>query len=286
MTEPERGDDLQFDRVERDEVVPAETTCGICGDRIDAEYYESGGGIVCPGCRAARIAERERGSRWGRMARALALGTLAAAVGSALWYGISALTGYEFGLIAIVIGLMVGGAVRLGSRGRGGWAYQTLAMFLTYVSIVSTYAPALFEALGDAAAESATEVEAVEGSDPTSSVATLGAAPLDTGAPPAPAAIETAVSIPGEPAPAESGGALVPGLLGLILGVALLALILLAAPFLAGFENFMGWIILAIGLYQAWNINRKQVEVFAGPFRIAGDGTIPATEPATPSTTP
>lgn len=286
MTEPERGDDLQFDRVERDDAVAAETTCGICGERIDGEYYESGGGVVCPGCRAARTAERERGSRWGRMGRAIALGSLAAAVGSALWYGISALTGYEFGLIAIVIGLMVGGAVRLGSRGRGGWAYQALAMFLTYVSIVSTYAPALFAALGDAAAESAQKVEAPEGNDPTSTVGALGAVPLEASASPAPAAIETATSTPGEPATADSGSALVPGLFGLILGVALLALILLAAPFLAGFENFMGWIILAIGLYQAWNINRKQVEVFAGPFRIAGDGTIPATEPATPSTTP
>ena len=43
-----------------------------------------------------------------------------------------------------------------------------------------------------------------------------------------------------------------------------------AAPFLAGFQNFMGWIILAIGLYEAWKLNKKQELVFAGPFAVGG----------------
>lgn len=276
MSEPGPGGELQFERADKGDAAAAQIACGVCDEGIESEYYESGGGIVCPGCRAARIAERERGSRWGRMARAMALGTLAAAVGSALWYGISALTGYEFGLIAIVIGLMVGGAVRLGSRDRGGWAYQTLAMFLTYVSIVSTYAPALFEALGDAAAESEQDVGIVEESGPASTDVAVEAAPPEAATPPAPAAIGAAASIPAESAPTDSENALVPGPFGLIFGMALLALILLAAPFLAGFENFMGWIILGIGLYEAWKINRREAEVFEGPFRVgvvAGEAT-------------
>ncbi len=44
--------------------------------------------------------------------------------------GIAALTGYEFGLIAVLVGLAVGIAVRKGSSGRGGWRYQVLAMFV------------------------------------------------------------------------------------------------------------------------------------------------------------
>jgi hypothetical protein len=63
----------------------------------------------------------------------------AAAVGPVL--RCPALTGYEFGLIAIVVGFLVGAAVEKGSNGRGGWQYQTLAMFLTYTSIVSSYVP-------------------------------------------------------------------------------------------------------------------------------------------------
>jgi Sec-independent protein secretion pathway component TatC len=40
-----------------------------------------------------------------------------------------------------------------------------------------------------------------------------------------------------------------------------------ASPFLAGFENIMGLIIIAIALYEAWKLN-KRVPV-SGPFRMA-----------------
>src|SRR6266566_11816 len=61
-----------------------------------------------------------------------------AVVGAAVYFGIAALTGYEFGLVAIVVGLLVGGAVRKGSNGRGGRRYQLLAVFLTYTAVVVT----------------------------------------------------------------------------------------------------------------------------------------------------
>ncbi len=54
------------------------------------------------------------------------------------------LTGYEFGLIAILVGYAVGIAVRRGSSGRGGWPYQLLAVGLTYASIVGSYLPLVF----------------------------------------------------------------------------------------------------------------------------------------------
>ena len=62
-------------------------------------------------------------------------------IGCGIWYAVRALTGYEVGLIAIIVGLLVGGAVRKGSKRRGGRLYQTLAVLLTYASIVSTYVP-------------------------------------------------------------------------------------------------------------------------------------------------
>ena len=61
--------------------------------------------------------------------------------GTIVYWAILAATGYEFGLIAIVVGFAVGKAVHWGSRGRGGWAYQTLAIGLTYLAIVSAYVP-------------------------------------------------------------------------------------------------------------------------------------------------
>jgi len=65
--------------------------------------------------------------------------------GCALYYGVLAITGWEVGLISILVGVMVGGAVKAGARRRGGWLYQGLAMFLTYTSIVFSYLPIIFK---------------------------------------------------------------------------------------------------------------------------------------------
>ena len=72
---------------------------------------------------------------------ATVLGLLAGLAGATLWYLVRVSTGYELGLIAIVVGLIVGVAVRKGSRERGGWFYQTLAIVLTYACIGAQYLP-------------------------------------------------------------------------------------------------------------------------------------------------
>ena len=97
------------------------------------------GSLVCAPCRAGL--EHPRGTRLRRVLQATALGTLAAIGGSLLYFAVAAITGREFGLVAIAVGFMVGTAVRKGSGGRGGWAYQTLAIALTYLAMVSTYVP-------------------------------------------------------------------------------------------------------------------------------------------------
>jgi hypothetical protein len=66
-------------------------------------------------------------------------------VGAGVYYGVLALTGYEIGLVAIVVGLLVGFGVRWGSGGIGGRRYQVLAAAITYVAIVSTYVPFFVE---------------------------------------------------------------------------------------------------------------------------------------------
>ncbi|HWC46470.1 MAG TPA: hypothetical protein VG868_10205, partial [Casimicrobiaceae bacterium] len=81
------------------------------------------------------------GTRFRRVVKATSLGNLAAIAGSLLYFAVAAMTGREFGLVAIAVGFMVGTAVRRGSGGRRGWAYQTLAIALTYLAIVSTYVP-------------------------------------------------------------------------------------------------------------------------------------------------
>ncbi|HEU4828187.1 MAG TPA: hypothetical protein VFT04_03225, partial [Gemmatimonadales bacterium] len=74
-----------------------------------------------------------------------------AVAGAALYYAILAITGYEIGLVAIAVGWLVGRAVQLGARNRGGWLYQGLAVILTYLAIVSTYIPYILEGVAGGA---------------------------------------------------------------------------------------------------------------------------------------
>ncbi len=141
MTDPAAGTpadrSLQFDRAERAGQTPG-TACSFCQQPIAGSYYEINGKVACLGCRGQIMAAWNRGSPALRFAKALGLGAAAAALGAGVYFGVEALTGYEFGLIAVVVGLLVGAAVRRGSSGRGGWRYQVLAMFLTYSAVVAT----------------------------------------------------------------------------------------------------------------------------------------------------
>lgn len=190
--------ELQFDRVEGQSGQTPGGACAACGQPLRDVYYEVNGRVLCERCRRAAETSWAAGSSSGRFGKAVVFGIAAAAAGSALYYGVLALTGYEFGLIAIVVGFLVGAAVKKGSQGRGGWQYQTLAMFLTYTSIVSSYVPLIIRE------------------------------------------------------------ALKPEQIWLIY----------ALPFLAGFQNILGLVIIAIGLYEAWKLNQRAELKIAGPFKV------------------
>src|SRR5205085_4370131 len=118
------------------------------------------------------------GSRFSRGLRATGLGLLAAAAGCLLYFAVAAITGREFGVVAIAVGLMVGEAVRRGSRGRGGWAYQTLAVALTYLAIVSTYVPLIAKEFQKGAARESLRAHS---SIPMADTITISARGLDVG---------------------------------------------------------------------------------------------------------
>lgn len=63
------------------------------------------------------------------------------------------------------------------------------------------------------------------------------------------------------PTPQPSAASLVIGL-GAILAIAL------AAPFLVGFSNILGWVIIAIGLFEAWKQTRPIPFSSGGPYRL------------------
>jgi hypothetical protein len=120
-------------------------SCAVCGAGITGEYFMSGERAVCAGCQPRVTAELAQGH--GGFGPALLYGTLAGAAGTAVYYGVQALTGYEFGLIAIIVGLAVGKAVRHGAGTRDHWLYRALGVGITYASICTTYVPPLLASM-------------------------------------------------------------------------------------------------------------------------------------------
>jgi len=114
---------LQFDRAEFAKDAPGGPYCRECGRPIRDEYYDVGGIVVCSACHANQL---RKGARWMRSVKALLFGSLAAAVGAGVYRMILFGTGWNFSLVAILVGYMVGGAVNTGSGGRGGRFYQLL----------------------------------------------------------------------------------------------------------------------------------------------------------------
>jgi hypothetical protein len=246
--EEERQEGVQFDRAEYADKVAPPTTCANCSQPLWDTYYDVNGRVCCERCRRDLELAGRQGSGPGRFVRAATFGVLAGAAGAGIWYGVRALTGYEVGLIAILVGFMVGGAVRKGSAGRGGWLYQALAVLLTYASIVSTYVPMIATDLRETARKSDAQ-----------------AAPSSTATPAATPPAASTKALAGRP----------------LLAAALFGLVVFAiacvAPFLGGFQSLIGLFIIGIGLYEAWKINKRVPIVVTGPFRV---GSAPAPDPA------
>ena len=143
MNEP-----MQFDSGEP-AGTPAAVACAQCGTAITGEYHMANRTVLCGRCRLAIEREWESGSGAGRFSRALVFGAGGAALGALVYYAVLAITNLEIGLIAIVVGWLVGRAVRKGSNERGGLKYQVLAVGLTYLAIVTTYIPFIRRAVDD-----------------------------------------------------------------------------------------------------------------------------------------
>jgi len=242
-----------------DDAAPAETApppaCNQCSTPIGAAYYELSGNVICPACKGRIEAELTGGSGSARFLKASGLGFGAALLGAGIYYAILAATGYEVGLVAILVGWLVGRAVHHGAGGRGGWAYQTLAVGLTYFAIVSTYIPMIVKGLKDTPPGVAASAPASQTTVVAEPAATNGATP---GA-----------------ASSRSGSV---SLGGMALAIGALLLIAAAAPFLAGIQNILGLLIISFGLYQAWKMNRRTVLALTGPYAIGAGSAAQASE--------
>jgi hypothetical protein len=259
---PTSADPLQFDKVEfADAQASPAPICSACKEPITGTYYTAGEHLICPPCHDAALAAMTGGSRVRRFLRAMVFGVVAGIIGGAIWFGVRKVTGYEIGLIAIVVGLVVGAAVRKGSDDRGGRAYQLLAVFLTYSCIVSTYIPDVFTMLKS----DVDKRTHVAGATQPATASTMPATSTASAAPDDAAKTDSKFSQMSAPKKA----------LLLILFFLILFGIAFVAPVLAGFSNIIGLLIIGFALWEAWKINRKRVLAFTGPH-LLGPTTAPA----------
>lgn len=140
MDEPIDAEDLIVE-----DQPPAARPCAACHAPVEGEYYEVNGATLCGSCYALLYRHMTGGSPTRRFFRATLFGLGGVVLGSGLYFAVLRLTGVQFGLIAVLVGLIVGAAVRKGSDRRGGLTYQLLAVALTYTAIAVTTVPKIVE---------------------------------------------------------------------------------------------------------------------------------------------
>ena len=243
--DPSAGhEELQFDRAITESTpaaLPSQlaVTCAACQASIETEYFDINGVSVCGSCRTAAesAADTPQGMVPLMMAGAYGLG--AGIIGAIIYYAVIAITNFEIGIVAILIGYMVGYAVRAGARGRGGRRFQVLAVALTYASIALAYSPLAFKQMIDADRKATTTSR---GSGAT-------------------AATESERAVTTRP----SGAAL-------LFGFAFLAALIAALPVLVVFGSFPSGLISAfiifIGMQRAWRMTGAPVLQIFGPYRV------------------
>jgi len=224
-----------------DAVTPVGTApCAECHDRIVDTYFEADQSVICAACHDRIVTSRATHASGGRFGRALALGLFAAIAGASAYFALLAITGRELIVVVLLVGFIVGKAVRIGSRARGGRRFQWLAVVLTYLAIVTTYVPFVVKGYSR---RSPAVAEAIAAPSQDGSFLTVAMAP-------------TRASAPGS------------SLGDTAVGFGALLLLALVAPLLEGTSNLFGLLITFAALYQAWRMNREVAVVITGPYHV------------------
>jgi hypothetical protein len=295
--------DLQFDRVTIPDVAPGvirNTTrdtagaggddhpdaaparpspavvCSSCQRTIATTYFDVNGQPFCGSCRTIVQSQAQTPRGVGPLLRAAFFGLGAGIVGAAIYYAVIAITNFEIGLVAILIGYMVGYSVRKGARDRGGLRFQVLAALLTYASVAMAYAPlAVSQAFEEGAKSAQTESNsAPSGAQPADATATESGATLP---------ISDPDSNPDGADSADPAGTAAPlGAGGLVLALATVAGLIAILPVVVVFgslpSGLISALIIGVGMRQAWTMTGNPPIAIRGPYRVGG--TTPDTAPA------
>jgi hypothetical protein len=269
--------DLQFDRAIIPDAAPSTggPVCAKCNASIRMYYYHVDGDTTCSSCKQAL--ERANGGgiaagRSGGRLKAVFAGLGAAVAGSIIYYSVMKYLDLEIGYVAILIGFMVGYAIRGATAGRGSRRLQVLAAGLTYFAVALAYLPFSIEGMREAAKEGVS-ADSVTASLPSESLV----ASTDATAPAGDAQdTRTDASIDAADAAASSDL----GIVGLLLGLGGGVLFVLALPLVVIFGSMPGGLISAliigIGMHQAWKMTAPIQLAITGPFKVGSDGA-PAT---------
>lgn len=264
------NDDLQFDRVVTNAPIAAQArpavVCVACKNAVTTDYFHLNGKVTCARCRNAIESAVATPKGAGAFGRAAGLGLLAAIAGAAIYYGVIALLDLEIGIVAILIGYMVGWAVRKGANGRGGRRFQVLAIVLTYWAVGLAYMPIFMKASGKSE-----RTRAAATSDSTARISSDSAAPS---AVPVTKSSDSATTITAASSEAKKdkvNPAL--AILALFVYVFALPVIVITA---GGASGLISAFIIAIGMRQAWRMTGAPALTISGPYRV-GSGPSTAT---------
>ena len=212
-------------------------TCHACQRTVYTEYYDVSGQPTCADCRAKIETLTETPTGAGPLVKAGLFGLAGGIAGAIIYYAVIALTDFEIGIVAILIGYMVGYTVRKGAGGRGGRRFQVLAVALTYMAVAFAYTPiAVKAALKDSSqAETSKTTEkapAADESKPTGEINGASAA----------------------------------------LAVLMVCGLIAALPVLVVFgslpSGLISGLIIFFGMQQAWKMTATPALEITGPYRV------------------
>jgi hypothetical protein len=283
---------IQFDRaVSTSGATEAGVVCAQCERSIANVYFTLAQRPFCGSCKLKVEREYAATLTSGSFAKATVFGLGAAAAGAAVYYGVIAITNFEIGIVAILIGYMVGYAINRATRGGGARRYQVLGAALTYLAVGMAYLPLAIKGAREGAGEQTTvssdstriaarDSDVVQAGSPAAAVDT--AAVADTGAVEADSSAAATAEAPED----STSVRLAPTSFFKAMGV--LVALVLALPVMVVFgslpSGLISALIIGIGIRQAWRMTTAPDLSFAGPLRVApppAEGTPPdSTSPA------
>jgi hypothetical protein len=229
---PPSPQDLQFQHAEPVAEAAAASegsvrTCVACKQPVGNTYFHAQGQVVCPLC-AQRIQTGQQAPPALSLMRAALYGGVAALGGCTQYALVAIVLNAEIGLIAILVGWMVGKAIRHASYGLGGRPQQILAVTLTYFAITTSYIPVILYQ----AAKNPHRVEQQQ--------AQAKAAPMEV-------------------RPRMGVG-------GLVLYLLMIAAIAPFLSLTSGISGLISIFILFIGLQRAWKLTERSEILLMGPY--------------------